>query len=320
MSRPSTGPRGSAAVRIRGLEKRYGGVRAVDGLNLDVHAGEVHGFLGPNGAGKTTTMRILLGLSKATRGEVRVLGRDPWDDAVSLHRRMTTVSGDAALWPGLTGGETIDLLTSLRGGRTDSRAVRTRRAALLEEFALDPTKRVRTYSRGNRQKVLLVAALLLPAELALFDEPTTGLDPLMQEVFARPVRAMHDSGVTVLLSSHVLSEAQALCTAVSIVRAGRVVETGSMAELRQLTRTTVSFDAVGSIGDVRATLPEARDLSVTGTRFSCSVANADVVAVLPRIAALDVAGLVIAPPSLEELFLHRYETTAVAGGTPGRSS
>lgn len=320
MSGPSPGSSGSAAVRIRGFEKRYGRVRAVDGLDLDVPAGEVHGFLGPNGAGKTTTMRILLGLIKATRGDVRVLGGDPWNDAVSLHRRLATVSGDAALWPGLTGGETIDLLTSLRGGAARSRPVRAKRAALLEEFALDPTKHVRAYSRGNRQKVLLVAALLLPAELYLFDEPTTGLDPLMQDVFARHVRASHDDGATVLLSSHVLSEAQALCTTVSIVRAGRVVETGSMAELRRLTRTTVSFDAAGSIREVRAALPKARDLSVTGTRFSCSVADSDIVAALPRLAALGVTGLVIAPPSLEELFLHRYETESVSAETARSTS
>lgn len=320
MNRSSTGLTGSAAVRIRGLEKRYGRVRAVDGLDLDVAAGEVHGFLGPNGAVKTSTMRILLGLSKATRGDVRVLGGDPWSDAVYLHRRMAAVSGDAALWPGLTGGETIDLLTSLRGGAVRSRPVRAKRAALLEDFALDPTKRVRAYSRGNRQKVLLVAALLLPAELYLFDEPTTGLDPLMQEVFARHVRASHDVGATVLLSSHVLSEAQALCTTVSIVRAGRVVETGSMAELRRRTRTTVSFDAAGSIREVRAALPEARDLSVTGARFSCSVAESDVVAALPRLAALDVTGLVIAPPSLEELFLHQYETESVSAATAWSTS
>src|SRR5687768_8229201 len=222
------------AIDISGLVKTFGHVRALDGLDLTVEPGEVHGFLGPNGAGKSTTIRVLLGLLRSDGGEVRLLGGDPWADAVELHRRIAYVPGDVNLWPNLTGGEAIDLLGRLRGGLDESR-----RAALLERFALDPTKKARTYSKGNRQKVALVAALASDVELLVLDEPTSGLDPLMEAIFQDCVQEVRAEGRTVLLSSHILAEAEALCDRVSIIRSGRVVQTGTLAELRGLTRTTV---------------------------------------------------------------------------------
>ena len=224
----------STAIDIRGLRKTFGSTVALDGLDMEVRTGEVHGFLGPNGAGKSTTIRVLLGLLRADAGEVRLLDGDPWRDAASLHRRLAYVPGDVNLWPNLTGGEVIDLLGRLRGG-LDPR----RRADLLERFDLDPTKKSRSYSKGNRQKVALVAALASDVELLLLDEPTSGLDPLMEAVFTECVREETGSGRTVLLSSHILAEVEALCDRVSIVRAGRIVQHGTLAELRHFTRTTV---------------------------------------------------------------------------------
>jgi ABC-2 type transport system ATP-binding protein len=224
----------TTAILVSGLVKNFGTTRALDHLDLTVSAGEVHGFLGPNGAGKTTTIRVLLGLLRRDGGQVSLLGGDPWRDAVSLHRRLAYVPGEVNLWPNLTGGEVIDLLGLLRGGLD-----RSRRADLLDRFALDPTKRCRAYSKGNRQKVALVAALAADVELYLFDEPTSGLDPLMEAVFQDVVRELRAAGRTVLLSSHILSEVEALCDRVTIVRAGRAAESGSFDQLRHLTRTSV---------------------------------------------------------------------------------
>src|SRR5215213_3839375 len=225
----------STAISISGLVKSFGPTRALDGLDLEVRTGEVHGFLGPNGAGKTTTIRVLLGLLRADAGQAELLGGDPWRDAVALHRRLAYVPGDVSLWPALSGGEVIDLLGRLRGGLDP-----TRRAELLERFDLDPRKKARTYSKGNRQKVALVAALASDVELLLLDEPTSGLDPLMEARFREVIDDERHSGRTVLLSSHILAEAEALCDRVSIVRAGRTVESGTLAELRHLTRTSRS--------------------------------------------------------------------------------
>jgi ABC-2 type transport system ATP-binding protein len=225
----------SDAIGVAGLVKAFGQTRALDGLDLSVRTGEVHGFLGPNGAGKSTTIRVLLGMMRADAGTARLLGGDPWTDATELHRRLAYVPGDVTLWPTLSGGEVIDLLGRLRGGLNTKR-----RNELLERFDLDPRKKARTYSKGNRQKVALVAAFASDVELLLLDEPTSGLDPLMEEVFRDAVDEEKRRGDrTVLLSSHILSEVEALCDRVTIIREGRAVETGTLADLRHLTRTSI---------------------------------------------------------------------------------
>src|ERR687893_1466924 len=225
------------AIEVEGLIKTFGSTRALDGLDLSVAPGEVHGFLGPNGSGKTTTIRILLGLLRPDGGTVRMLGGDPWRDAVALHGRLAYVPGDVTLWPGITGGEAIDLLGRMRGGLN-----RRRRDDLLEKFDLDPRKKARTYSKGNRQKVALIAALASDAELLLLDEPTSGLDPLMESVFQQCIQEVKLQGRTVLLSSHILSEVEALCDRVSIIRLGRTVESGTLREMRHLTRTSIAVE------------------------------------------------------------------------------
>src|ERR1700757_374949 len=230
----------TGAIEIIGLRKAFGRTRALDGLDLSVSPGEVHGFLGPNGAGKTTTIRILLGLLRADGGTARLLDGDPWRDATTLHRRLAYVPGDVTLWPNLSGGEIIDLLGRLRGG-IDAK----RKDELLERFELDPAKKSRAYSKGNRQKVALVAALASGAELLILDEPTSGLDPLMEAAFREAVEDLARNGTTVLLSSHILSEVEALCDRVTIIRAGKTVESGALADLRHLTRTSISAELAG---------------------------------------------------------------------------
>src|SRR5918992_435037 len=248
------------AISISGLVKSFGSVRALDGLDLQVAEGEVHGFLGPNGAGKSTTIRVLLGLLRASAGEVRLLGGDPWADAVALHRRLAYVPGEVNLWPNLSGGEAIDLLGRLRGGLDPAR-----RAELLERFELDPTKKGRTYSKGNRQKVALVAAFASDVDLLILDEPTSGLDPLMEEVFQRCVEEERERGRTILLSSHILSEVEELCDRVSIIRKGVTVESGSLADLRHLTRTSVTAELAGEPNGL-GRLPGVHDLDIKGRR------------------------------------------------------
>ncbi|HEV3497433.1 MAG TPA: ABC transporter ATP-binding protein [Actinomycetes bacterium] len=293
----------STAISISGLVKTFGPTRALDGLDLEVRTGEVHGFLGPNGAGKTTTIRVLLGLLRADAGRAELLGGDPWRDAVALHRRLAYVPGDVALWPSLSGGEVIDLLGRLRGG-LDAR----RRDELLELFDLDPRKKARTYSKGNRQKVALVAALASDLELLLLDEPTSGLDPLMEARFREVIAAERHSGRTVLLSSHILAEAEALCDRVSIVRAGRTVESGTLAELRHLTRTSIQAE-LGGPPDGLAALPGVHELEVDGSRVRCQVDAGRLDEVLRHLSAAGVRSLVSQPPTLEELFLRHYQTT-----------
>jgi ABC-2 type transport system ATP-binding protein len=246
-------------VEARGLVKRFGRVTALDGLDLAVGAGEVHGFLGPNGAGKSTTIRILLGLARASGGSATVFGRDPWTDAVELHRRIAYVPGDVSIWPNLSGGEAIDLIGRLRGGAADARAYAERKARLVDVFQFDPSKKGRAYSKGNRQKVALVAAFATPADLYILDEPTSGLDPVMEAVFDTEIRRVAGEGATVLLSSHILSEVEQLCDRVSIIRAGATVETGTLAALRHLTRIEVSFSA-GPTDAQLASIPSAHDL------------------------------------------------------------
>jgi ABC-2 type transport system ATP-binding protein len=285
---------------VSGLVKTFGQTRALDGLDLTVQTGEVHGFLGPNGAGKSTTIRILLGLLRADAGTARLLDGDPWRDAVSLHRRLAYVPGDVSLWPNLTGGEVIDLLGRLRGGLDEQR-----RANLLERFDLDPKKKGRAYSKGNRQKVALVAALASNVELLILDEPTSGLDPLMESVFQDCIREERESGRTVLLSSHILAEVEALCDRVSIIRLGRTVETGTLSELRHLTRTSISAELAGTPNGLTS-LPGVHDLQVEGNRVRFDVDTKDLDAVLRQLTSVGVRSLTSTPPTLEELFLRHY--------------
>ena len=288
------------AISVSGLVKNFGHVRALDGLDLSVATGEVHGFLGPNGAGKSTTIRVLLGLLRADGGDVRLLGGDPWADAVSLHRRLAYVPGDVNLWPNLSGGEAIDLLGRLRGGLDP-----VRRADLLERFELDPTKKGRTYSKGNRQKVALIAGLASDVELLLLDEPTSGLDPLKETVFRECIQEVRQEGRTVLLSSHILAEVEALCDRVSIIRAGKTVETGSLTELRHLTRTSIDVVTVEAPTGLGA-LEGIHDLHVDDHRARFDVDTSHLDEALQHLTRLGVRSLTSQPPTLEELFLRHY--------------
>ncbi|MFE7381601.1 ATP-binding cassette domain-containing protein [Streptomyces zhihengii] len=288
------------AITVSGLHKSFGRTRALDGLDLAVETGEVHGFLGPNGAGKSTTIRVLLGLLRADSGAAQLLGKDPWHDAVALHRRVAYVPGDVTLWHNLSGGEVIDLCGRLRGGLDPGR-----RAELTERFELDPTKKGRTYSKGNRQKVALVAAFASDVDVLILDEPTSGLDPLMEEVFQQRVREERDRGRTVLLSSHILSEVESLCDRVSIIRGGRTVETGSLAELRHLTRTSIVAE-LDAPPDGLAGMPGVHALDVRGRRVGLQVDTDRLDPVLRSLTASGVRSLTCTPPTLEELFLRHY--------------
>ncbi|MGW6836314.1 ABC transporter ATP-binding protein [Streptomyces sp. NPDC054949] len=288
------------AISVAGLRKAFGRTHALDGLDLDVTAGEVHGFLGPNGAGKSTTIRVLLGMLRADSGTATLLGGDPWADAVALHRRVAYVPGDVTLWRNLSGGEVIDLHGRLRGGLD-----RARRAELIDRFELDPTKKGRTYSKGNRQKVALVAAFASDAELFILDEPTSGLDPVMEEVFQSCVTEARAAGRTILLSSHLLSEVEALCDRVSIIRKGRTVETGTLAELRHLTRTSISAELAAPPNGI-ADLPGVHDVEVRGLAIRLQADTDTLDAVLRSLTASGVRSLTATPPTLEELFLRHY--------------
>lgn len=299
----------STALQIEGLHKSFGPVHALRGLDLVVPTGQVTGFLGPNGAGKTTAIRVLLGLLKADAGTVTLLDGDPWADAVRLHRRIAYVPGDVTLWPNLTGGEAIDILCRI-SGPLDPR----RKQAMLERFELDPTKKARTYSKGNRQKVALVAALASDAELLLLDEPTSGLDPLMEAAFTESIREVKAQGRSVLLSSHIFAEVEKLADRVTIIRDGATVEAGTIAELRHLTRTQVTAVLDGGV-DGLAELDGVHDLTVVDRHVTFAVDESALPTVLARVAALGPRSLVANPPSLEELFLRHYgdELAALAG-------
>jgi len=296
----------TSAIVVSGLHKSYGSTHALDGLDLEVATGEVHGFLGPNGAGKSTTIRVLLGLLRGDAGDVSLLGGDPWHDAAKLHRRLAYVPGDVNLWPNLTGGEVIDLLGRLRGGLNEKK-----RDDLLRRFDLDPTKKGRTYSKGNRQKVALVAALASDVELLILDEPTSGLDPLMEEVFRQVIEEDRQQDRTVLLSSHILSEVEALCDRVSIIRRGKVVETGTLSDLRHLTRTSIHAELAAAPNGL-AKLPGIHDLDIEGNRVRCEVDTAQLDEVMRQLSASGIKSLVAQPPTLEELFLRHYEDDVAA--------
>nr|MDT0660551.1 ABC transporter ATP-binding protein [Micromonospora sp. DSM 115978] len=302
------------AIRVEALVKTFASTRALDGLNLSVRTGEVHGFLGPNGAGKTTTIRILLGLMRATAGTASLLGGDPWEDATTLRRRLAYVPGDVMLWPNLTGGEVIDLIGRMRGGLDPGR-----RGALIERFDLNPRKKCRTYSKGNRQKVALIAALASDVELLILDEPTSGLDPLMEEVFRQLIRETAADGRTVLLSSHILAEVEALCDRVTIIREGRAVESGTLADLRHLTRTSIEAELVGPPTGFDG-LAGVHHLQTHDHRVQFDVDTDQLDAALRQLTAAGVRSLVCQPPTLEELFLRHYESTASAATRPAEAA
>jgi ABC-2 type transport system ATP-binding protein len=298
----------ASAIEISGLVKTFGATRALDELDLEVTTGEVHGFLGPNGAGKTTTIRVLLGLLRSDAGQVALLGGDPWRDVVALHRRLAYVPGDVNLWPKLSGGEIIDVFARLRG---DIDAAR--RAELLERFELDPTKKARTYSKGNRQKVALVAGLASSAELLILDEPTSGLDPLMEAVFQECIREVKAEGRTVLLSSHILAEVEALCDRVSIIRAGRTVQSGTLDEMRHLTRTSIDVVTEQEPRGLDQ-LPAVHGLQVDDHRARFDVDTDHLDETLRQLVGLGIRSLVSRPPTLEELFLRHYGDELAADG------
>ena len=295
-------------VEVEGLVKRYGATVALDGLDLEVAQGEVHGFLGPNGAGKSTTIRVLLGLLRADAGEVRLLGGDPWRDAVALHRRLAYVPGEVSLWPNLSGGEVIDLLNRMRGGIDPAR-----RASLMERFELDPAKKCRSYSKGNRQKVALVAALCADVDLLLLDEPTAGLDPIMEAEFQQVVREEVATGRTVLLSSHILAEVEALCDRVSIIREGRTVSSGTLADLRRRTHTTLVVKLRGAL-DGLAAQPGVAIVSAHDGEVRLDVERAALDTTLQALGRVGVESITAHPPTLEELFLSHYDDPGGPGG------
>ncbi|QTX04777.1 ABC transporter ATP-binding protein [Agromyces archimandritae] len=290
---------GDAVIRVEGLKKSYGRFHALKGLDLTVERGHVHGFLGPNGAGKSTAIRVLLGLLRADGGTATVLGADPWKDVVELHRRLAYVPGDVSLWPGMTGGEAIDLLGSLRGGLDERR-----RAELVERFELDPTKRGRQYSKGNRQKVAIVAALSSDVELLVLDEPTSGLDPLMENVFQEVIGEAQARGTSVLLSSHILAELETLADRLSIIRDGRIVQTGSLIELRGEARTAVH--ATFATPPAAESLTAFHDVHLDGARLTATVESSHIGEAMGLLTPHGITSLTVEPPSLESLFLRLY--------------
>ncbi|MFC4560044.1 ATP-binding cassette domain-containing protein [Virgibacillus kekensis] len=290
-----------SVLEVSKLTKRFGKFTALDGVDFEVNRGEVFGFIGPNGAGKSTTIRVLLGALKATDGEAKLFGKDAWDDAVEIHKRLAYVPGDVNLWPNLTGGEVIDLFVKLRGGNNKSK-----REELIKKFDLDPTKKCRTYSKGNRQKVALVAAFSSDADLYILDEPTSGLDPLMERVFQECVMNVKNQGKSVLLSSHILSEVEKLCDRVGIIRQGKIIETGTLNELRHLTRTHLLVQTKQSIESLNE-LEGVHDIEDTDQGVTFQVDTEQLDAVIRHISQYGIVKLESAPPTLEDLFMRHYE-------------
>ncbi|HHU49684.1 MAG TPA: ABC transporter ATP-binding protein [Clostridiales bacterium] len=288
-------------VRISSLIKRFGNFTALDGIDLEVKRGEIYGFIGPNGAGKTTTIRVLLGILKATGGEVKVFGMDAWKDAVEIHKRVAYVPGEVNLWPNLTGGEVIDLFIRLRG--SDNKG---RREELIEKFSLDPSKKCRTYSKGNRQKVALVAAFASDAELFILDEPTSGLDPLMENIFRDCILEAKREGKSILLSSHILSEVEKLCDKVSIIRQGRIIESGSLDELRHLTRSSMAVQTRQPVEDLEK-IKGIHDVEIRDNTMYFQVDTEEIGNIVKHISSYDILKLESAPPTLEDLFMRHYQ-------------
>lgn len=296
-------------LEVRNLTKKFGKFTALDGINLEVRSGEVFGFIGPNGAGKSTTIRIILGILKATAGEVNVFGKDAWKDAVEIHKRIAYVPGDVNLWPNLTGGEVIDLFVKLRGTNN-----KTKREELIEKFNLDPTKKCRTYSKGNRQKVALIAAFSSDADLYILDEPTSGLDPLMEQVFQQCVMDVKSRGKSVLLSSHILSEVEKLCDRVGIIRQGKIIETGTLNELRHLTRTQILVETKQTISSLHE-LKGVHEIKATEQGLSFQVDTEELDNVFKYISQFGIVKLESAPPTLEDLFMRYYEGKKAGGAS-----
>jgi ABC-type multidrug transport system, ATPase component len=292
-----------ALLQVRELTKRFGTFSALNGINLEVRSGEVFGFIGPNGAGKSTTIRVLLGILRATSGEAKLFGKDAWQDAVDIHKRIAYVPGDVNLWPNLTGGEVIDLFVKLRGGNG-----RSKREELIQKFDLDPKKKCRTYSKGNRQKVALIAAFSSGADLYILDEPTSGLDPLMENVFQECVLDVKRQGKSVLLSSHILSEVERLCDKVGIIRQGKMIETGTLGELRHLTRTHVTVETKQPVSSLEQ-LAGIHELEVKGMELSFQVDSEEMDNVIRHLSTFGIARLECSPPTLEDLFIRHYEGT-----------
>ena len=297
-----------SVLEVRNLTKKFGKFTALDGVNFEVGNGEVFGFIGPNGAGKSTTIRVLLGIIKATSGDVRLFGKDAWKDAVEIHKRVAYVPGDVNLWPNLTGGEVIDLFVKLRGGNNQSR-----REELIKKFDLDPTKKCRTYSKGNRQKVALIAAFSSDADLYILDEPTSGLDPLMEQVFQECVLDVKNKGKSVLLSSHILSEVEKLCDRVGIIRQGQIIESGSLDELRHLTRTHILVETKQSIASLDE-LQGVHEIEKTDKGLSFQVDTEELDNAIKHISQFGIVKLESAPPTLEDLFMRHYEGKGQVGG------
>ncbi|MCR6111543.1 ABC transporter ATP-binding protein [Bacillus sp. A301a_S52] len=301
-------------LEVKNLKKQFGTFTALENVNLEVNHGEVFGFIGPNGAGKSTTIRVLLGILKATEGQVRLFGKDAWNDAVDIHKRIAYVPGDVNLWPNLTGGEVIDLFVKLRGTNHKSR-----RDELIKKFDLDPSKKCRTYSKGNRQKVALIAAFSSEADLYILDEPTSGLDPLMEQIFQECVKDVKEQGKSVLLSSHILSEVEKLCDKVAIIRDGRIIETGTLTELRHLTRTNVLVETKQPITDL-SQLKGVHEIDETDQGLAFQIDTEEMDNVMRHISEFGIVKLESSPPTLEDLFMRHYEkadniTESGVGGT-----
>lgn len=295
-------------IKTENLTKKFGSFTALDRVNMEVNAGEVYGFIGPNGAGKSTTIRVLLGILKATEGKAEIFGKDVWMDAVELHKRIAYVPGDVNLWPNLTGGEVIDLFTKLRDGNRNN----NKREELIEKFKLDPAKKCRTYSKGNRQKVALVSAFLSDADLYILDEPTAGLDPLMERIFQETIKEAKKEGKSVLLSSHILSEVEKLCDSVGIIREGKIIESGSLDEMRHLTRNHIIVETKETIPSLES-LEGVHDLENTEQGLSFQVDSEEMDVVMKHISQYGILKLESAPPTLEDLFMRHYEHKEEAG-------